>query len=150
MKQGTFNGVQAYHCLECDGKLLNQMKLVPFLKALSAKLNVPSGSIELQPKVKESSSYSCPKCHSPMDKFGYMGTNKVYIDNCFSCRLVWTDNHELSEMCILFVQTNAVLEKRTELTNNLIQGMNNAVDFSIYSQAISRAFVHGFVYGHAF
>lgn len=146
MKSGLFSDVPVHHCGQCDGKLLNQMKLMPFMRALASEANIPYQDIQLKPKTKEASYYACPKCDSQMEKFGYMGTNKVYIDNCFSCRLIWTDNEELTEMCILFLQTNSAISKHAELSERHVQRMASIVDAAMRSQAVSLAFAHRFAY----
>lgn len=47
----------------------------------------------------------CPKCGATMEHYGYMGSNRVMIDGCDGCGLLWLDVQELGAICLLFART---------------------------------------------
>jgi Zn-finger nucleic acid-binding protein len=58
----------------------------------------------------------CPQCGSQMENYGYPSSDKVQIDGCANCRLVWTDADELGVMAALHARSkkahDEVLDRR--------------------------------------
>ena len=86
----------AFCCPKCAGILIKQRQLNGILQRLYSKAfkelnmnSVPKAIVDKGPIG------SCPSCHSKMDYYGYMESNKVLIDYCDRCNCMWLDPLEL-------------------------------------------------------
>jgi hypothetical protein len=100
-------------CEACNGVAVEVRHNVPFLDALAADL---AGHVDLDtpipPHEGETTPAGCPKCAGPMARFGYLGTNRVFLDRCDRCLLLWHDGDELLVTVALHARTNRRRERR--------------------------------------
>ena len=96
-----FRGVYVSVCGTCGGSLIPQQSLVQILESL-----VPSvgGAFDdaLPPAVPDPGPIgSCPRCGGATESFGYMGMDRVTVDRCRPCNVMWADGAELLVMAAL-------------------------------------------------
>ena len=94
-------------CKKCAGILLNQRNLNSLLKMLCSRVEhkidantVVDAISDLGPIEK------CPKCDSAMENYGYMESNKVFIDYCDECNSLWLDSFEILTMIDMYAVSN--------------------------------------------
>ena len=79
---------------------------VPFLDRLADEMAAdldPDADIAAAPGPEGVA--TCPKCTRAMERFGYLGTNKVTLDRCGPCLLIWHDGDELGTTAALHART---------------------------------------------
>lgn len=108
LQQGTYKSVPLRRCSGCEGLLVEVRHNVPLLEALSkdvaAEIDVHS---EIPPNPGAGGAATCPSCGSGMERFGYMGTNKVFLDRCGRCLLLWVDGEEVVTLAMVYARTQA-------------------------------------------
>ena len=96
-------------CRDCKGMLLRHPDLVTILEKSWHAVS-PEAAETMTFHAKEGwqseSAYSCPDCHQPMEKYGYMGLAAIQMDRCDACELVWLDADELQNMLLALAQSN--------------------------------------------
>lgn len=108
-----------HYCTYCDGKLLEQDKIVrilareerPFSKEVVRMAGIiKKETLTAEPKLRQIipekfSSPACPRCQRPMDRKFYSLAYHIEIDRCLYCGLSWFDKWEL-EVLQYLVETS--------------------------------------------
>lgn len=99
--------VPVHRCPGCDGVAVEVRHNVPFLDALAADL---AGLVELDTPVPAHEGHTapapCPRCRGATVRFGYLGTNRVFLDRCDRCLVLWHDGDELPVTLLLHARTH--------------------------------------------
>jgi len=86
--------------------LVEQRELYGLMEILVRELGVQVTDRESIPVIPdERGPASCPDCHGPMSRFGYMESRYVTLDRCGICAVIWIDDGELGSMVSLFART---------------------------------------------
>lgn len=95
---GDLEGCQFAGCPECKGMLFQQEvfgTLIQHHRAVSQVPSVtPSPLNTQQLKVRR----ICPGCEEILETHPYGGPGNAVIDTCFSCRIIWLDGGELTQL----------------------------------------------------
>jgi len=146
LEEGEFHGVRLHKCQKCDGTFLPRKSLPSLLKIMSHEIisTIPI-DYPIEKILDHDGDLICPRCDQQMEHYGYMGTKHIMIDCCNTCVNIWTDAEELGGMSLLYART----EKRSEHMKNLaeehIKNLNQSLDTHFVSQAVSAAFLTGFI-----
>ncbi len=141
LTEGTYEGVQTYLCESCDGILFKKQNLLTIVKRMSLDLysNVSINAILPEIPDKLEKTY-CSECKNEMEQYGYMGSNKVTIDNCNTCNWLWLDPQELMAMAKMYVHLDKNKEQFQSLFNR-----PDIVGVHIATTAATQMFLLGFV-----
>ena len=139
----TFDRFNVMHCSKCMGKLVPKKDLTAMLERLIELVEIPATMQSLPQIEPDPYQLECPKCHDPMEHFGYMGTKQAYIDNCESCKHVWVDQGELTNMCILLAFMYRDQEIRRAHFIDRQNTLKKSVDLSMLTIAIQNSFLLG-------
>jgi Zn-finger nucleic acid-binding protein len=108
LASGTFHGVPLKRCAACEGLLVEVRHNVPLLEALRKDL---AAEVDLHAEIEAHTGCeepaTCPGCSSRMERFGYMGTNRVFLDRCGRCLLLWIDGDEVVTLTMVYARTQA-------------------------------------------
>jgi Zn-finger nucleic acid-binding protein len=141
LTEGKYENEQAMLCPSCSGVLIKQRSLPKVLNKFTTDLYASIGPDFIVPTLPDKGAATqCPDCHSKMDYYGYMGSNKIMIDCCTSCYWLWVDTMEFSAMAKMYIQT----EKSVERTRSSYKPAD-IVSMQMITRAIERAFLMGFV-----
>jgi hypothetical protein len=117
--------VPVYRCEGCEGIAVEVKHNVPFLDALAADL---AGHVDLETEVPRHDGHAdpapCPKCRGATTRFGYLGTNRVFLDRCDRCLVLWHDGDELPVTLLLHARTHRRRERREADRAIAIRGLN--------------------------
>jgi len=99
-------GSSIHRCTSCDGALVAQSALQSLLEALAEDLKNEECLNDVILQIPDKGArVNCPQCGSPMENYGYLSSDKVQIDGCSNCSVVWTDTDELGVMAALHART---------------------------------------------
>ena len=113
----TIANASAYSCLECKGILVPQEKFLKILDAWEKKLKQSALEFETLPiAIDDELLLMCPKCRRPMEHFGYLNSNKAFLDNCIYCKKIWLDKDEISTVALMHYITKYNLRITKETT----------------------------------
>ncbi|MCB9686822.1 MAG: zf-TFIIB domain-containing protein [Alphaproteobacteria bacterium] len=111
--QGRYHKVPLSRCDKCGGVYVEIKHNVHFLDALAkdlaAEVNLDT---EIPPHEGQDAVALCPRCSGAMERFGYLGTNRVYLDRCGRCMALWHDGDELGTTAALHARTTMRLQSR--------------------------------------
>ncbi len=96
-----FRGAYVSVCGTCGGSLIPQPSLVGLLESLVPAVG---GAFDEQlpaPVPDPGPIGGCPRCGGATESFGYMGMDRVTIDRCRPCNVLWADGAELLVMAAL-------------------------------------------------
>ena len=111
---------ELHYCDQCGGSLLSHAIVGDVLDGLLPDLIEEFSNDPQFPVLPdETGSAACPRCQQVMHKHGYLEQDKVMIDSCLPCGLVWTDPGELAVMACMrsasFQASREDLERHTAL-----------------------------------
>lgn len=113
----TIANVRAYSCLDCKGILVPQEKFLRILQTWDKKLKQSVFEFETLPTAFDDELLMmCPKCRRPMEHYGYLNSNKAFIDNCNHCKKIWLDKDEISTVALMHYITAYNLQITKETT----------------------------------
>lgn len=135
-----FPGASVAWCEDCEGTLVAQKKLIPFMEDLARDL-LPLMKIDerIDPALAPTEHLMCPACRNPMERFGYMGTHLVRPSRCRDCGVVWIGGAELPVMTVLFARTKLRRQKREELAEAESDAQNRRVHLMLRARFKSDA-----------
>ena len=107
--QGSFGDVAVHMCQGCASVIVALSDSIALFEQVGAGLTTEEIAAPLVPHADEGVR-SCPKCTSPMDRFGYMGTDEVVLDRCSPCGHLFLDVEEVTAAATLFVRTRGRVE----------------------------------------
>lgn len=140
---GHYHQHPVYHCSVCCGSLYPLASLGQSLERISLELFSSVDPDIVFPDLPDRGDIlACPVCSAPMVSYGYMGTNKVIVDACNDCDMIWVDAHELAAMAKIRIQT----DKRLETFRNSYVS-TDIVGVAMIVKAVEQAFLTGFVLG---
>lgn len=101
-----YEGVTIDVCAACAGIFFDEGEVAQVMaKGLSAMEELdaeiaPAGSIELSTSIEPTKGVArkCPNCSTGMDKFRYMYSSDVVLDECKKCGGIWVEDGELRRM----------------------------------------------------
>ena len=97
-----------HRCATCDGALVAQSSLQPLLEKLAEDLRGEECLNDVILAIPDKGTQvNCPQCRLPMENYGYLSTDTVYIDGCLNCCVVWTDANELGVMAAIYARSMA-------------------------------------------
>ncbi len=106
LESGKFHGAGVHKCTGCDGVLVSQRTLIPLMEALTKALSEHVDLNQPVPPIPDlPGKVVCPTCGDPMTNFGYMGTNRVFLDRCSGCMLLWIDGEEVITLAMVYART---------------------------------------------
>ena len=116
---------------------------VPFLDAVAKDL---APEVDLDTEIAANpgpvDTVSCPRCATGMTRFGYLGTNRVFLDRCERCRVLWHDGTELVTTALLHARTALRGDDRRRFHEAQARALQRAVDTTLLARAVlSRGFV---------
>jgi Zn-finger nucleic acid-binding protein len=125
--------------------LVEVRHLVPLLQNLTADL---AAEVDLETPIEPhddlGEGLSCPRCAGPMTHFGYMGTNRVWLDRCGSCLVIWADGDELETLTMLHARTHVRSDERQRWHREQQAGLERRVSGMLVARAMSNHFAGGF------
>lgn len=95
-----------YTCPNCVSILIPQRLVIPILAMVAEELGAVSEHCEVPQQEDLPGDVVCPQCDSLMTRFGYQGTNRVILDRCNDCMLVWMDPGEVRTAAFLYLRTS--------------------------------------------
>ena len=121
-------GASVAWCDECEGIVVAQEKLVPFMEDLARNL-IPQMELDepISPVQVDVRHLMCPACRQPMERFGYMGTRMVRPSRCAGCGIVRIGGAELPVMVVLFARTKLSRQRREEESDAASESQNRKV-----------------------
>ena len=118
LAKGQFNNLPVAVCRKCMGFLVGGRNLTKLIEQMADELTAEiSADARIQDIPDKGGAALCPVCRKAMENFGYMGSNLIKIDRCFSCNMVWLDALELGAMGLMYAKTEKRRAKRVEMTN---------------------------------
>lgn len=144
MTTGRYAGQRCSLCESCGGVHLKQKCLTRVLEKLvpdiADKVDI---NVEIAAVKDEGSIEKCPNCKGSTEYYGYMGSQKVMIDYCPTCKALWIDPLEFGVMAQMYLKVGKIRLRERELNS----GRADIVGAYATSQAISGAFLLGFTLG---
>jgi len=135
-----------YHCSNCYGSFYPLATLGRSLEKIGLELFSSVDPDAVLPGLPElpgnRDSLTCPLCKASMENYGYMGSNKIILDACNDCIMVWVDAHELAAMAKLRIQTD---KRLTSFRNSYAP--TDIVGVAMMVKAVEQAFLAGFILG---
>jgi Zn-finger nucleic acid-binding protein len=120
-KLNSFNyesNIEVERCVECHGFFLDAGELENIQKTIANDYSeefksIPSSIVQSykMAKAKSEKTYSCPKCHSSMEKKEHGFSSQIMVDTCVKCRSIWLDSDELKSLEVFFEQSKNKAEK---------------------------------------
>lgn len=111
--EGKYHKVPLARCSSCGGVWVEIRHNVAFLDALARDLAADVNlDTEIPPWSGQETVAHCPRCSAAMERFGYLGTNRVYLDRCGRCMALWHDGDELGTTAALHARTTLRLAVR--------------------------------------
>ncbi len=122
---GRYKKVPLARCATCGGVLVEIRHNVAFLDALAKDLAAHVDlDTEIAPFPGEARPAACPRCGQAMARFGYLGTNRVFLDRCSPCMALWHDGDELGTTAALHARTTRRSEERVRARAQAIDEQN--------------------------
>jgi hypothetical protein len=121
----TRGTLPVHRCPTCGGLAVEVRHNVPLLDAL-AKDVAPTVDADapVPQHVGETAPAPCPKCGGPTARFGYLGTNRVFLDRCDRCLVLWHDGDELLVTVTLHAKTNRIRATRDRTRDEATRMLN--------------------------
>ena len=117
--------VPVQRCDRCSGVSVEVRHNVPFLDAVARDL---AAHVDLLADIAAHPGpqgvCACPPCQRPMTRFGYLGTQKVFLDRCEACLVLWHDGSELFTTVALHARTTGRREQRQRDRDEATRGLN--------------------------
>ncbi len=115
---------------------------IPLLEALAkdvaAEIDV-NAEIEANPGADGVA--ACPSCGAAMERFGYMGTNRVFLDRCGRCLLLWIDGEEVTTLAMVYARTQARGQERRAFYDERAKSLEGVAHRVLIARAMmSRGF----------
>lgn len=100
LNQQTFGGVTLDVCPQCAGVLFDDGEITQLAKQGSDALREAEKMFlpQSEPVLQENVIRICPACSNPMQKYKYLYTSPVELDECTNCFAVWVQEGELKSM----------------------------------------------------
>lgn len=93
-------------CIGCDGALVSKSALQPLLTQIAKEFAEDGCLNDVIVSVPDKcENVDCPHCNRPMEDSGYHSANKVKLDGCLRCWVVWTDADELAVMAAMHARS---------------------------------------------
>jgi Zn-finger nucleic acid-binding protein len=113
-------------CAPCKGLFLPHADLVKILdrswRAVSPQ-EAENAQLVAPANWQQEPTLHCPRCASPMDKYGYMGLAAILLDRCDRCEWLWLDAEELQKTVLALARTNyrseRALRREREAQNDI-------------------------------
>ena len=141
IRKGTYGPVTLSLCRSCEGVTLKRVDILRVLDPLAGDISNNVNINSPLPPTKDSSGLiNCPECKRPMERYGYMGSNKLIIDGCELCNRVWLDPEELACM----VHMHMTFDYNADKYNNRYTPVD-IVGTHMWAAAVSAAMLGGFI-----
>lgn len=119
-----------YQCASCEGALVQQSSLQPVLRQLAEGFDKDDNLEDLIVAIPDKGAgVNCPKCNSQMENYGYLQTDKVQIDGCQNCSVVWTDPDEL--LCMAAIHRRSMAAEDEILARNTLAKKQDSFLFAM-------------------
>ncbi len=98
LARASVDGYRGWHCLNCQGFLLDQSSFATIVKIRRTLASGPPE--EPQPLNREElkRNLDCPSCREPLDTHPYYGPGNITVDTCRECHLIWLDHGKLRKI----------------------------------------------------
>ncbi len=90
--------VSAAHCPGCQGVLFSSTEFRQVVEDRRAAYIGPEIAVTQPHPAEFERQLECPGCHSKMEVHPYYGAGRAIIDSCATCKLVWVDLGELTNL----------------------------------------------------
>lgn len=140
--EGRYRKVPVARCGTCGGVFVEIRHNVAFLDALAKELATHVDlDTEIEAFAGDERPAACPRCAGPMTRFGYLGTNKVFLDRCGACLALWHDGAELGTTAALHARTTRRSEERARARKEWTDDQNRRFHvMTLAREAMDRGF----------
>ena len=127
-----FGRAEVHVCDTCEGVLVPQRCLIPFLESVTKEMLQDMGYDEPIQSVRDKACGACcPGCGEVMEAFGYMGTHLASCNRCSGCSQLWIDPEQLAVVAILYARTQVRRQARQAHQDAERESLNRRVNLML-------------------